>query len=134
MSLKGNIGSIAKFSSALRRLPVVVAQRVTAASAPAITTEAQATFSAGADAYGVAWAPSASGDRVTLTRTGALAKYVRYVAIGTKLRVVLGVPYAKYQIGRRPIFPRQGGVLPASYVRTLAKHADAVIRAELGAS
>ena len=128
-----SLASLEDFTASLRRIPVVVGHKVAEASAPAITAAASATFAAGENAYGVTWAPSASGDRVTLKKTGALAKFVRYVAIGSKLRVSLGVPYAKYQIGKRPIFPPQGAPLPTSYVQTLQRTSDAVIRAELGA-
>lgn len=131
MSLRGNLTSLSKFSSDLRRLPRVVAQKVTAAAAPAITELARATFAASENAYGVPWTPGHDGDKVTLRKTGALARYVHYVGIGTKLRVALGVAYAKYQIGRRPVFPTQGKTLPAEYVRTLQRIAADVVRAEM---
>lgn len=127
-----SIASLAKFSADLRRLPRVVAQRVAAASAPAITAAALRTFEAGTTPYGVPWTPGADGERVKLRKTGDLVRYVKYVAIGTKLRVALGVPYAKYQIGRRPIFPTQGGALPAEYVQTLQRVAVQVVREEMG--
>ena len=60
------------------------------------------------------------------------ARQIRYVAIGTKLRVALGVAYAKFQIGRRPVFPTQGGTLPVEYSRTLQRTAVDVVRAEMG--
>jgi hypothetical protein len=125
-----NVSSLKKFSAALRQIPRVVAQQVATGSAPAITKEAQVTFNAGQDPYGVAWLPGVDGRPVTLEQTGALKRQVRYVAIGTKLRVALGVPYAKYQIGRRLVFPRQGGVLPSSYANTLTTVAQAVLRKE----
>lgn len=130
--LSGNLESLRAFSKSLRRVPVVVAHKVATASAPAITSAATATFEASANAYGVSWLPGADGRRITLKKSGALAKFIRYVAIGSKLRVSLGVPYAKFQIGRRPIFPPQGAPLPAAYVRTLQQTASDVIRAELG--
>lgn len=79
----------------------------------------------------MAWVPAVDGRPVTLRKTGALAKFVYYVAIGAKLRVALGVGYAKYQIGKRPVFPRQGGVLPAAYVRTLEQVTAAEARGAL---
>ncbi len=132
MSLRGNLQTLKNFSAALRRLPRVIAQDVATAAAPAITAAAVATFSAGEDPYGNAWAPGAGGDRITLVKTGALSRLVKYVAIGTKLRVVLGVDYAKYQIGKRPVFPRQGGALPTAYVQTLEQTTATVARGELG--
>lgn len=126
-----SIASLAKFSADLRRLPRTVAIRVAEQSAPAITTLARSTFNASSNAYGVPWAPGVDGDRVTLNQTGNLARRVHYVAIGTKLRVALGVPYAKYQIGRRPVFPTQGGALPTEYASTLAQVAVNVVRSEM---
>lgn len=128
-----SIASLSKFTADLRRLPRVVAQKVAAAAAPAITSLALATFDAGENAYGSTWAPGEQGQKVTLRKSGALERAVHYVAIGTKLRVALGVPYAKYQIGKRPVFPSQGGVLPVDYVRALQRVAVDVCRAEMGA-
>ncbi len=132
--LRGDLSSLKKFSDALRELPRVVAQKVATAAAPAITVAALQTFNAGEDAFGVPWSPSADGERVTLRESGGLAAGIHYVATGTKLRVKLGVAYAKFQLGKRPAFPRQGDPLPASYVKALTDATHAVIRAELGAT
>jgi hypothetical protein len=123
--------SLSKFAQDLRRLPRVVAQQITAKAAPAITALGQTTFDASQNAYGVPWQAGADGARVTLRKSGRLARYIHYVAIGTKLRVALGVPYAKYQIGRRPVFPTQGKALPPEYVRTLEKIAIDGVRSNL---
>ncbi len=126
-----NLASLKKFSDDLRRLPTVVAQQVTAACAPALTAAARRTFDAGEDAYGSTWAIREDGTRATLKKTGALESKIHYVAIGTKLRVALGVPYAKYLIGKRPVFPRQGGVLPVEYSDILKRTAVDVCRREM---
>lgn len=127
-----SLQSLAKFSADLRRLPRVVATRVAEASAPAISKLAAASFASSEDPYGVPWAPGADGEKIKLRKTGALARFIRYVAIGTKLRVSLGVPYAKYQIGKRPVYPRQGSPLPTEYARTLERTAVDVVRSEIG--
>lgn len=132
MSLVGNTSSLAKFTADLRRLPTVVAQKVAAASAPALTTLLRATFDAGEDAFGGTWKIREDGNRATLKKSGALASKVHFVAIGTKLRVALGVAYAKYQVGRRPITPKQGQALPVAYVRELQRVAVKVCREEMG--
>ncbi len=130
--MTGNIASLAKFSADLRRLPTVVAQKIAAAAAPALTAEARTTFDAGEDAYGGSWVPREDGTRATLKKSGALASKIHYIAIGTKLRVALGVAYAKYVIGRRPVFPKQGGALPVAYSDVLKRTAVTVCKAELG--
>lgn len=132
--LKGDLSSLKKFSAALRELPRVLAQKVATAAAPALTEVALATFNAGEDAFGITWAPGANGQHVTLRKSGGIAGGVFYVAIGTKIRVRLGVPWAKYQLGKRPIFPKQGEVLPKPYVDALTKSTGEVIRTALGVS
>jgi hypothetical protein len=128
--LKGNVDSLNAFAARLREIPKTLAIKVAEESAPEITALAKSTFAAGENAYGVTWAPLKSGERTTLNRSGGLAAGVYYVAIGTKIRVKLAVSYAKYQIGKRPIFPRK--FLPTAYVRQLASTAHATIRAQLG--
>jgi hypothetical protein len=129
--LTGDLSTLKSFTASLRELPRTLAIQVAAEAAPALTEAARATFDAGEDAYGVSWMPSASGQSVTLKKSGALAQGIQYVAIGTKLRVKLPVSYAKYQLGRRPAFPRQGEPLPASYVAALKAATDRVIHAAL---
>lgn len=132
MSFQASLASLKKFTAGLRALPRTVSQKVAARSAPGLSAAARQSFAASEDPFGIPWAPAKDGGTVSLRRTGALERFVYYVAIGTKLRVSLGVPWAKYQIGRRPVFPHQGGVLPPAYVRTLEATAHDVIRAELG--
>lgn len=134
VSLKGNLSSLKTFTAGLRNLPRVVAQKVATASAPVLTDQARATFEAGENPYGDTWKPGANGQRVTLVKSGSLLRNIRYVAIGTKIRVALGVAYAKFQIGRRPVFPAQGSPLPTSYVSALTDASNDAIRAELGAT
>ncbi len=132
MSNAAAITSLATFSANLRRLPRVVAQKVALAAAPKLTDAVMATFNASQSADGTPWQPGADGQRVTLQKSGALASKIRYVAVGTRLRVALGVAHAKYQVGRRPLFPKQGDPLPASYVKVLEDATAAVCRVELG--
>lgn len=123
--------SLQQFAADLRRLPRVVAHRVATEAAPALTAEARRTFNEGETPYGVPWAPGKKGQKVTLRKSGDLERYVRYVAIGTRLRIALGVFYAKYQIGKRPVFPRQSTELPPSFVSILQRTAVRVVREEL---
>lgn len=130
--MSSNTSSLKKFSEELRRLPRTVAHQVAAEAAPELTKAAEATFNASEDADGNAWLPGEDGKTVKLRKTGALARTIRYVAIGALLRVSLGVAYAKYQIGKRPIFPRQDEPLPESYTHVLQRKAVEVVRRELG--
>lgn len=130
--LRGNISQLKDLAFEIRNLPKVVAAKVSAQVAGTITALARRTFDASENAYGDAWELDAQGNRVDLRRTGELASGVRYAATGTRLRAVLAVPYAKYQVGKRPVFPRMGARLPADYVKAISATANAVIRAELG--
>lgn len=130
--LTGNIGSLKDFARRLRELPTVVAQKVAAEVAPALTEVARATFSAGEDAYGGTWTIREDGTRATLRKSGTLASHLHFVAIGTKVRVALGTAYAKYVVGKRPVFPRQGAPLPAAYVAELQRVTSEVCKRELG--
>lgn len=124
-----DVSSLSRLEKSLRALPKGLALRIAAKAAPVISRLAQSTFDTSADPYGVPWAPGVGGDKITLRQTGALERFVRYVAIGTKLRVALGVAYAKYQIGKRPVYPRPG-ILPPAYRAELA----AIAQAEIAAS
>ena len=128
MSVKGNFASLQQFTQDLRRIPRVVAQQVAKKAAPEITALAKQTFASSETPYGVPWAPGSEGQKVTLRKSGELERRIHYVAIGTKLRVALGVAYAKFHIGRRPVFPTQGGKLPLSYVAKLQQVAADVCR------
>lgn len=132
MSFEANLSTLSRFSASLRDLPKTLGIKIAAKAAPALTSIALSTFRASEDAFGGPWSPSKDGERVTLTRSGDLARYIRYVAIGTKLRVALGVRYARYQIGRRPIFPKQGDELPIAYRKALEAATQEVIRTDLG--
>lgn len=131
--LKGDISGVRKLERAIQAIPFRVGAKVAARSADVITELGQATFNAQQNAYGDAWPDGADGEVKTMRETGALAEGVRYVAIGTKLRARLGVPYARFLINKRPILPRNGAALPAPYVDALSKAASEVITAELEA-
>lgn len=123
--------SLKDFARRLRTLPTVVAHKVAQAAAPILTEAAQSTFASGETPYGVGWAPGVDGKRVTLRKSGALARGIRYVAIGTRLRLALTTSYAKYQVGRRQVTPGQGAALPGDYAAALATATRAVLREEL---
>jgi hypothetical protein len=109
-----------------------VANKAATAAAAPLSAIVQASFDAGEDPYGVPWAPGADGRRITLRKSGALARGLFYLAIGRKIRLRLPVPYAKYQVGKRRVAPTQGGRLPADYSKAISKATSDVIHAELG--
>jgi hypothetical protein len=124
-------GSLPRFAERLRQLPRVLAQQVAAASAPELSVLAQQSFDSSSSPDGVPWAPGKEGQKITLHETGRLEATLRYVAIGTRLRVALSVPYAKFQIGKRPIFPR-AGTLPPAYRAALTARVNEAARSLIG--
>lgn len=130
--LRGDVGKLRQLERSIRQLPLVVAHEVAAQSASTITALARQTFGAGENAYGDSWEPGEDGKRVDLHKSGRLAAGVEYVSTGTKLRARLGPEYARFQVGRRPVFPRGGARLPLAYVQAISAKASAIIRARLG--
>jgi hypothetical protein len=110
----------------------VLAHKVAAEVAPEITALAKESFDGSQTPDGIPWAPGVDGQKVKLHKTGALEEQIHYVAVGTKLRVALGVSYARFQIGKRPVFPRQSGQLPANYIRAIERTAVRVVKQETG--
>jgi hypothetical protein len=126
--LKGKISSLTNFSKRLREIPRVLAPRVSEAVAPRLTEQGRETFNAGQDPWGTPWEPSVDGQAVTLRKSGALLDSLRYIAIGTLLRVSGLTAYAKYQIGRRRVLPAQGAPLPPDYAKALNETASEKFR------
>lgn len=116
---KVNPGSLKGLMAKLNGLSQTVSNEVAQKSAEKINTLARATFAAGQNAYGDPWPLGAENQNVTLKKSGKLAADIHYVATGNKLRCVLGPGYAKYQIGKRQVFPRMGSKLPDSYIEAI---------------
>jgi hypothetical protein len=126
-----SIDAIRVLERSLRQLPRVLAARVARAAAQQLTELGRATFRNSQNAYGDPWAPGAEGQTVTLRKSGALAGTISYVATGTRLRAHLGPRYAKYQVGKRPVFPRFGATLPQTYSSAIHARAAAEIAAAM---
>lgn len=123
--------SLAQFQANLRKMKSqTTANKIAAAAAPVITELAKETFAAGENPYGNTWEPKADGTRATLRDEGKLFDGTKYVATGTKIRVKLVDPKYRYVIGKRPIFPTQGGSLPVQYTRALSRLAVDICKAE----
>lgn len=127
--------SLAQLAKDIRRLPRDVSKKVAEECADKITALATKSFEQSKTPYGVAWAPGEQGQTITLHKSGDLAKYIKYVAIAKggsyALRVALGTRYAKYQIGKRPVFPRQDTTLPDDYRAVIERTAADVVKREM---
>lgn len=125
-----SFATLQKFSQNLRGLSKTLAQDIAKAAADKITELGLRTFDSSEDSYGTPWAPSnVDGTTVDLVDKGDLRGHIKYKAIGTKLRSELGVPYAKYQVGKRPVYPK--GSLPLEYIRALSEIAQRLARESL---
>lgn len=127
-----SIQSLKDFSAALQKLPATLGKRVAEIAAPKLTELARATYNASQDPYGKAWAPSVvDGSTVDLKETGAMYSQLVYEAVGPKVKVDMAAPYAKYQVGKRPVFPKANATLPVSYLEVLQQATSDTIKEQL---
>ena len=115
MSLTGNPQKLRDIGKNLGNVAQVTRLKIAARVAPAITGLALASFASGEAPTGEPWRPGADGFDVTLVESGSLRAGLRFVAVGARVRAVLGVRYAKYQVGRRRVLPAPGQQMPASW-------------------
>lgn len=111
--LRGNPGTLKELSGKLRALPKTLAAEVAAKAAPEVTGLAQSAYDGGQTVYGDARPQGVDGAELDLVRTGTARAQIRFVAIGTQMRCVLGPKYARYLIGRYKILPVRA--LPTSW-------------------
>lgn len=114
----------------LKRLPQTNAS-IASKAAPAITGLARGSWAAGMSVYGDPYPPNKDGSARTLNRTGALGAQIRFEPIGTGIKCVLGVPYARFRI-KDGILPRGGSALPVQWKATLTRISNTELTARLG--
>lgn len=117
-ALKGNVNDLKKLGRRLNKFPTTVVHNVARKTAPTLTTNATSAYASGRTVYGAPRPKGANGQPLTLRRTGATEATLRFVAIGTIVRCVLGTPYAKYLIGNYRVLPM--GAMPVSWSRQIA--------------
>ena len=74
------------------------------------------------------------GAAMSLVQSGVTRSSLRFVAVGTIVRVALGTKYAKYLIGKYKILPSGNAPIPAKWRESLEKVIARVIREQLGAA
>lgn len=129
MALVGRLEKLSRLAASLRQLPVTLALRVAEKAAPAITDAATAAFDGGSTVFGDR-RPLGKHGALTLVQSGATRALMRFVAIGTRVRVALGTRYAKFLVGKYKILP--SGRLPVEWSDTIGKLAKAEIAQQLG--
>src|SRR6187431_1600736 len=110
MALKGNLSTIKGLKTRLQTLPVTIAADVAKRAAPALTAATSADFSSGRTVYGEARPASVNGGSLSLVKSGATRDALKFVAVGTIVRCVLGPKYSRYLIGKYNVLPM--GALP----------------------
>ena len=129
MPLKGDLSSLRALKARLRQMPVTVAHSVAQRAAPAITELATQAYDGNRSVYGEPRpASTVDGHELTLERTGATRRALRFVANGTIVRCVLGTRYARYLVGKYGVLPN--GALPVRWADRLAQ-VVAATKAEL---
>lgn len=123
--LRGNPASLRDLAKNLKTLPVTLAQDVAADVAPEITSRAAGAYDAGVTVYGDARPAGVHGNALSLVASGRTRSTVRFVAIGTVVRCVLGTRWSRYLIGKYGILPN--GRLPTAWSEAIARRAKARI-------
>jgi hypothetical protein len=132
--IKGN-QALAQLKRDLAAMPMSMAHDVARQVAPVLTMLAQQAFDGGVNVYGDARPRGVSGKALTLVKTSATRRTVRFVANGTIVRCVLPTRYAKYLIGKYGILPngkppiewtRRMDLIVASAFRARSQQAGAV--------
>jgi hypothetical protein len=119
VTLKGDLSSVQGIKRALRELPISVAHNVAQRGAPELTLATRESFSAARSVYGEPRPAGADGRPLTLVRTGAVSKALKFVANGTIMRCVLGPKYARYLVGKYGVLPN--GPMPVSWSQRLGQ-------------
>jgi hypothetical protein len=129
LKVKGNPAKLGELAESLRRLPSVL-EPTAARSAGVITRLVGASFDAGETVYGRARPVNEDGSFRSLHKSGALRGGLRFVRVGTKLRCVLGVRYARYRI-KDGILPYRGN-LPKKWDTAIGDIATEEIQRVMG--
>lgn len=117
MAVRGDLSSINGLKARIRALPLSVAHDVAQRAAPAMTGLTQEAFHGGANVYGDPRPKGTAGQVLTLERTGTTGRTLRFTAVGTIVRCVLGTKYARFLIGKYGVLPN--GALPARWSQRL---------------
>jgi hypothetical protein len=128
--MNGDPRRLKDLAARLRALPKTAAIKVAAKSAPAITALAQSAYDGGTTVYGGA-RPSGKSGALSLVATGRTRATLRFVAVGSIVRVALGTRYARFLIGKYGILPM--ATLPTAWGEALGRVSVEVLDAEVRA-
>lgn len=129
MALKGNIESLRALRRAVERLQIIAAQRIAAASAPEISGLAGDAYDSGQTVYGSPRPRGADGAKLSLVKSGASRRAMRFIATGRDIRTAILPRWTRYLIGKYDVLPN--GPLPQLWRERLTSIARSVIDSEL---
>jgi hypothetical protein len=112
-------GSLRALKKRITKLGVQASTTIAQRAAPELTSRAQADYDGGRTVYGEP-RPRGEYGPLTLVRTGATRRYLRFAAAGSIMRVALGTPYAKYLVGKYKILPiGDRTAMPVAWARAI---------------
>lgn len=115
----GRRGSIGGARAFLKELPVSLAHGVARRASPMLTSFTVGSFAAGESVYGDARPRGVGGHALTLEKTGATKRTLRFATSGTIVRCVLGTKYARFLIGKYAVLPNGNAAIPMKWRRGL---------------
>jgi hypothetical protein len=125
--VKGNIQSVRDLEKRIRSCAnPAVGELIAKEAAGVITEKLQASFDSGVTPYGDD-RPDGFYGPVALVETGNTRAFMRFGAVGRRIRCVLGSRYSKYLIGRFRILPQGGQKIPFPWAEALAEIAGRVL-------
>lgn len=112
-SVKQSGGSIRDVKRSIAALPTTIAHDVATRGAPVLTALALTSFDSNQSVYGDPRPLGVDGEQLTLERTGATRRTLRFTSSGTIMRCVLGTKYARFLIGKYSVLPN--GAMPEAW-------------------
>lgn len=129
MALKGDLRSLRNLKRMLSNLPITTAALIARSSAPEVSALAREAFDGGRTVYGSTRPRGVDGRELTLVKSGASRRAVRFEATGTQMRTAVLPRYTRYLIGKYDVLPN--GPLPAVWRERMTEIAARILQRQL---
>lgn len=129
MALQGDLRSLRSLRKAIAKIPITAAARLASRGAPEVSALAREAFDGGRTVYGSTRPRGVDGRELTLVKSGATRRAVRFEANGTQMRTAVLPRYTKYLIAAYSVLPN--GPLPQVWRERLREIASKVLHAEI---
>lgn len=124
--------SIKSLKRALTKLPITATARIAARAAPAMSALAGGAYGTGRTVYDRPRPRGVDGGELSLERTGASRRAMRFSATGRDIRTAVLPRYTRYLIGKYDVLPN--GPLPLAWRERLREIAAQVLYDEIHGS